>query len=243
MRPGGTPLASIVSQYPRIRAASSDFPFFPCPFWAPLVSIPSHSGSLFGPDKPTAMRHRLASSQYPRIRAASSDPIRLRSRRVVGGVSIPSHSGSLFGRPVVKTTHICSLVSIPSHSGSLFGLPIRLSSGRSSRSQYPRIRAASSDPADRSEVQARAARLNTLAFGQPLRTGCETTLTACTAESQYPRIRAASSDIAPYCQMGSKYASQYPRIRAASSDTRPRGSRAWTTLVSIPSHSGSLFGR
>ena len=60
-------------------------------------------------------------------------------------------------------------------------------------SQYPRIRAASSDSGRRSGRRRRPG-LNTLAFGQPLRTLLVGYKGTDPEESQYPRIRAASSD-------------------------------------------------
>ena len=61
-------------------------------------------------------------------------------------------------------------------------------------------------------------RLNTLAFGQPLRTGVHGADATAASASQYPRIRAASSDPALNFPISEITQSQYPRIRAASSD-------------------------
>ena len=61
--------------------------------------------------------------------------------------------------------------------------------------------------------------------------------------SQYPRIRAASSDMRRVVPCGWSVKSQYPRIRAASSDLEDDNAFAVLYRVSIPSHSGSLFGR
>ena len=108
--------------------------------------------------------------------------------------------------------------------------------------------------------------LNTLAFGQPLRTRSSSTLSLTGRRSQYPRIRAASSDflianiegttrlVSIPSHSGSLFGlanrqhqdvsvlSQYPRIRAASSDQRGSRNLVSKLVVSIPSHSGSLFG-
>ena len=63
-------------------------------------------------------------------------------------------------------------------------------------------------------------------------------------ESQYPRIRAASSDV-DHEETSEVVASmsQYPRIRAASSDPAEPVPVTPRPRVSIPSHSGSLFGQ
>ena len=60
--------------------------------------------------------------------------------------------------------------------------------------------------------------LNTLAFGQPLRTCPEPAVDVAADVSQYPRIRAASSDSQSIPAVLEGSWSQYPRIRAASSD-------------------------
>ena len=86
-------------------------------------------------------------------------------------------------------------------------------------------------------------RLNTLAFGQPLRTCCHI----------HPREPSPSLNTLAFGQPlrtnGCSYCSrtyswsQYPRIRAASSDERAANRCTSCNRVSIPSHSGSLFGR
>ena len=157
---------------------------------------------------------------------AFGQPLRTRrsGRHRKGGprVSIPSHSGSLFGQSRKRQISWENSVSIPSHSGSLFG-PIQ-KEGRGKRLSGLNT-------------------LNTLAFGQPLRTTSMTTRSSASPrvsipshsgslfgheevheegrrqfQSQYPRIRAASSDTGPHRRSGRIAKSQYPRIRAASSD-------------------------
>ena len=158
-------------------------------------------------------------SQYPRIRAASSDPQRTFAFAYYTLVSIPSHSGSLFGRGRILHVPVdVDRVSIPSHSGSLFG------------QVWERIQRTLSP------------RLNTLAFGQPLRTSDHWVARSLVVGSQYPRIRAASSDMHLSNAFSVEIKSQYPRIRAASSDLGTESGAPRSCYVSIPSHSGSLFG-
>ena len=114
--------------------------------------------------------------------------------------------------------NLAGFVSIPSHSGSLFGL-----SGWSPE-------------------RLKQLGLNTLAFGQPLRTSWHDPIHCLRTRSQYPRIRAASSDTTTAGSATSAVTSQYPRIRAASSDPLGVLRGSIKTHVSIPSHSGSLFG-
>ena len=139
----------------------------------------------------------------------------LRDRR--DRVSIPSHSGSLFGREKVSDRNSFAFVSIPSHSGSLFGRAelqhtVRRTHGLNTLAFGQPLRTRHHLP-----VGAELQRLNTLAFGQPLRT-----------------LGSKADVVEQLVSIPSHSGSLFGR--------RAIGIVAKGTLVSIPSHSGSLFG-
>jgi len=182
------------SQYPRIRALSSDTITIQATLPHP-VSLNTLAYGHYPRTKPSQTRlgrevslNTLAYGHYPRTppRAGQRPTYSSLNTLAYGHyprtqcwvwcrlrlcfVSIPSHTGTILGHGGSARISLYDMVSIPSHTGTILG-PDGLFLDRCLpfRSQYPRIRALSSD----------------IAFSDG---------TYAWYESQYPRIRALSSD-------------------------------------------------